>query len=414
MTVVPSEQELTAMKEHVLGHFRDNVRLPGFREGKAPLSLVEKNVNPTQLQTEFLEEMINQLYPQVIRNEGLRPVDRPEISIKKFVPFTTLEFEAKVQVMSEIKLPDYTKLKKSKPKVDVTAKDIDGVLDSLRKQPAERKDVDRAAKTGDQIWIDFVGSDSKGEPIKGADGKDYPLLLGSNTFIPGFEDNLIGLKANDSKTFDLTFPKAYGVKALAGKKVTFRVDVTKVQEVIEPKLDDEFAGKAGPFKTMKELKENIKTQLKLEKQQQADRDFETQLVREIASKTKLNVPQVLINDQVEHLTRELQQNAAYRGMTYEDYLAAEGSTADKYRDEVIRPQAEERVKISLILAEIAEKEMLFVTPEELDIRIQLLKSQYKDEAMQAELDKPEIRQDIASRMLTEKVLKKLVEISTKK
>lgn len=413
LLVIPSSNEMEAMKNHVLEHFRNNLKLPGFREGKAPLALVEKNVDPSQLQTQFLEETINQLYPQVIKSESLRPVDRPEISIKKFVPFTELEFEAKVAVIGEIKMPDYTKIKKSKPVVSVTADDVNGVLESLRQQSGQKNDVDRAAKPGDQVWIDFVGTDSKGEPIKGGEGKDYPLIIGSDTFIPGFEKNVIGLKANESKTFTLTFPKDYAVKALAGKKATFKVDVTKVQEVILPKLDDEFAAKAGPFKSLKDLKEDIKKQLGIEKQQQADRAYESEIVQEISSKTKVIIPKVLINDQVQRLVQEQQQNLSYKGITYEDFLRSEGKTEDEYKEKVLAPQAEERVRASLVLSEIADKEELYVTPEELEIRMQLLKAQYPDQAMQAELDKPEAKQDIASRMLTEKVLSKLVDHTTK-
>lgn len=414
VVVVPSSEEMLAMKNHVLEHFRDKIKLQGFREGKAPLTMVEKNVDPSQLQTQFLEETINQLYPQVIKNENLRPVDRPEITIKKFVPFTDLEFEAKVAVISEIRLPDYTKIKKTKPKVTVTAEDITGVLESLRQQSAQKNDVDRASKTGDQVWIDFFGTDAKGEPIKGGEGKDYPLVIGTNTFIPGFEKNVVGLKANESKNFTLTFPKDYGVKALAGKKANFKVDVTKVQEVILPKLDDEFAAKVGPFKTVKDLKDDIKKQLTIEKQQQADRAFESEIVKEIAAKTKVTIPPVLITDQVQRMVQEQQQNLTYKGTTYEEFLRAEGKTEDEYKEQVLTPQAQERVRASLVLAEIADKEKLYVTPEELDIRMQMLKAQYPDQAMQAELAKPEAKQDIASRMLTEKVLGKLVDYSTKK
>ncbi len=407
LTVIAGADELQKMKDHVLRRFQARLKLAGFREGKAPLALVEKNVEQSQLQTEFLEETINQLYPQVIHSEKLRPVARPEISITKFVPFTTLEFEAKVAVIGEMKLPDYKKLKKPMPMPKVASEDVDGVLKSLRQRAAEKIDVDRAAKVGDEVWINFVGTDAKGTPVSGADGKDYPIVLGSKTFIPGFEDNVAGMKPQGSKTFTLTFPKEYNLKALAGKKVTFKVDVTKVQEILEPKLDDSFASKIGPFKTLQNLKDDIKKQLTIEKQQQAERDYESELVREIAKKAKVVIPDVMINDQIERLTQELKQNITYRGLTYEDFLKTEGKTESEYKKQVLAPQAEERAKISLILGDIADKENLYITPEELDIRIELLRGQYKDAAMQAELEKPETRQDVSSRMLTEKVLAKL-------
>jgi trigger factor len=403
ISVVANEAEMRPLKEHVLEHFQARVKLPGFREGKAPLSLVEKNVDPAQLQSEFLEEAVNQMYVQAINQEHLRPVANPEVSLKKFVPFTILEFEATVQIVGEITLADYKKMKKTKPEVKITAKDVTEVIDALKTRVAEKKDVDRAAKADDQVWIDFKGVDDKGEPVKGAEGKDYPLTIGSNTFIPGFEDNVIGMKANDEKTFTLKFPKEYGVAALASKDVTFTVTATKVQEVVEPKVDDDFAAKVGPFKTVEELKADIKEQLTLERQQEADRKFENELIEEITAKSKVAVPKVLVDEQVDRIEQEERQNLVYRGQTWQEHLEEEGVTAEEHREQK-RPAAEERVKAGLVLSEISEVEKIDITPEELEIRIQLLKGQYQDAQMQAELDKPENRREILSRMLTEKTM----------
>lgn len=414
LTVIADEKELAPIKTHVLTHFQKSVKVPGFRAGKIPAEILEKNIEPSALQSQFLEEAIEQLYVAAAQDNKLRPVDRPQIEIKKFVPFTTLEFEAKVSVIGEITLPDYTKIKLAKPEVKVAEKEIKEVLTNLQTRLAEKKDVNRAAKDGDQVWIDFTGVDAKTkDTIKGADGKDYPLVIGSNTFIPGFEPELVGLESGAEKTFTVTFPKDYGAKEMAGRKVTFTVNVTKVQEVITPKLDDAFAAKAGPFKTMAELKKDITAQLSKEQQNQADRDYESELVKKISDKSKVDVPEVLVNDNIERLMRDLKQNLVYRGQTIQEFLDAEGKTEEAYRKEVVKPQAAERVKASLVLAEIAEKEKLDVTPEELEIRMQILKSQYQDPQMQEELAKPEARRDIASRLLTEKTLQKLVGYATK-
>lgn len=412
LTIVASEKDLKAIKDHTLTHFQAKAKVAGFREGKAPLEVVEKHVDQEQLQNQFLEEAVNQMYPQAVRNEDIRPVVQPEIKIIKFVPFSELEFEAKVPVVGEIKLADYTKIRKPKPSVTISETDINEVIKSLQTRLAEKKDVDRAAKTGDQVWIDFKGTNQKGEPINGAEGKDYPLVLGSKTFIPGFEDNITGMKAGEAKKFDVTFPADYGVKALAKQKVTFEVTVTKVQEMTEPKVDDAFAAQAGPFKTLKELKDDIKKQLKLEREQQAGNQYESELVRELTTKSKVVMPQVLIDEQVERMISELKQNLTYRGQTFQEYLKAEGKTEEEYRKE-LAPQAEERVKASLVLAEVAEQEKLDVTPEELEIRMQTLKSQYQDEAMRAELEKPQARRDIAMRMLSEKTVALLASHATK-
>ncbi len=413
VSVVAHEADLEPVKQHVLRQLQSKVKVAGFREGKVPLSLVEKNVDHSVLQSNFLEEAVNHLYVSAANELRLRPVSQPQVSIKKFVPFSELEFEAAVEVIGEIKLPDYKKMKRTKPSITVTDKDVSDVLKSLQLRVAEKKEVKRPAKNGDEAVIDFVGKDTNGKLVNGADGKDYPLVLGSNSFIPGFEPNLIGLKAGETKTFILKFPKDYGVKTIAGKDVSFIVTAKKVMEVILPKLDDSFASKVGPFKTVKELKADIKKQLKIEKEQQRDRDFENELVRDISAKASVSIPEKLIEEQIDRIEQEERQNLTYRGQTWQEHLKEEGLSEDEHHKQK-RPQAEESVKAGLILSEIAEKEELEVTPDELEVRLQLLRGQYKDSTMQAELDKPENRRDIASRILTEKTLQKLTDLTVRK
>src|SRR5690606_10896200 len=182
------------------------------------------------------------------------------------------------------------KIKMTKPTVKVEAKDVNEVLESLKKRGAERKEVDRASKDGDEVVFDFKGTDSKGQPVAGADGKDYPLIIGSNTFIPGFEPELVGLKAGEEKKFTVTFPKDYGVKALQSKKVTFEVKVHKVSEMLDPKLDDNFAAAVGPFKTRKELNDDIKRSLEMERGQQAEAQYGNVLLQKIAHKSYIEIP----------------------------------------------------------------------------------------------------------------------------
>lgn len=413
VAIIVSATEMTIIKNQVLARFQNRVKVPGFREGKIPENVLEKHVNSESLQSEFLEEAIQQFYTQALQAHSLRPADRPEIAIKKFVPFTTLEFEAKLAVIGEIKLPDYKKIKLAKKEVTISAQDIADVLESIATQSAEKKDVNRPAKDGDQVWIDFQGTDDSGQAVNGADGENYPLVLGSKSFIPGFEENLIGLKGGEEKTFTLTFPKDYGVKALGGKAVTFKVQVSKVQEMIKAKLDDAFAATAGPFKTLVELKADIKKQLTIERQREADRAYENELIEKISASSQVDIPEVLVNDQIDRIEQEERQNLAYRGQTWPEHLAEEKVTEEEHRQQK-RPQAEERVKASLVLAQIAEYEKIEVTPEELEIRLLVLKGQYKDPQMQTELDKPETRRDIAGRILTEKTLARLVEYSSKK
>lgn len=415
LVVTADQSELDAAKASVLTKLsKSSVTPQGFRKGKAPLALIEKQLNPELLQSEFLEEAINRLYADAVEQENIRPVANPEVNIVKFVPFTTLEFKADVEAVGEITLPDYTKIKLAKKPVTVTAEDVTKVLEDLKVRAAEHEDVDRAAKDGDQVILDFAGTDAKsGEAIEGADGKAYPLIIGSNTFIPGFEPHLIGMKAGEEKTFDITFPKDYGVAALQSRKVAFVVTAQKVQKVVAPKLDDAFAAKVGPFKTLAELKDDIKRQLKAEKEQQADAEYQNELLQKIAEKSKVEVPKVLVDEEIERQERQERQNLIYRGQTWEEHLKAEGQTEESHREKN-RPMAELNVKAGLVLSEIATKERIAITPDEFQLRIQLLKGQYPDPQMQAELDKPDNRRDIMSRMLTEKTIAKLTEYATAK
>ena len=410
LTINANPQELDSVKNHVLGHFAQTLKVPGFRAGKTPLAMVEKHADQKALADEFLEHAMNGMYRKALETEDLRPVAQPEVKLKKFVPYSQLEFEIETEVVGKVSLPDYKKIKLPKPEVTVTAQDVKEVLTSLQRRLAERVEATRGAKLGDEAIIDFEGFDHKRQPVSGAKGKDYPLILGSSQFIPGFEEHLVGVKTAGRKEFTLTFPKNYGVSTLQGKEVTFKVDVKKVNELKTPKLDDELAKKAGPFKTLVELKADIKKQLAVEREARTQREYENELIERIASNSTVDVPKSMVDEQIISMEEEEKRNLAYRGQTWTEHLVEEGITEEQHRERQ-RPQAAARLKAGLILSEIAEKEGLTVTPEETEVRLQLLKGQYQDPAMQAELDKPEARGDITARLLTEKTITRLVEYS---
>lgn len=409
LTVVAAEKDLAPLKSDVLKRFQQQIKLPGFRKGKVPLALVEKNVDQNQLQTTFLEEAINQMYGVAVTEKKLRPVSNPEISIKSFVPFTELSFEAIVEVIGQIVIPDYKKLKKNKLLIEVTEEDVVKVIGQLQERVAQKNDVERPAATGDNVWIDFSGVDKKGQPVQGAEGKNTPILLGSDTFIPGFEANLVGLTAGQSKTFTVTFPKEYGVKALANRPVTFNVTVIKVQEVVQPELNDEFAAKIGPFESLSALKDDIKKQIKAEREQEAQQAYENEIIRELAKRTKIAVPKILVDEQIDRIEEGEKQNILYRGQTWQEHLQEEGLTEEAHREQK-RPEAEERVRASLALSAIAEKEDVNVSDEEIMQRLTLFRERYTDPQAQADLAKPDVQRDIASRLLTEKTIARLVEL----
>lgn len=413
LTVTADAETLHKIKESVLKKFNTpSLKIAGFRAGNAPLHIVEKNVDPTQLQSEFIDAALNHYYSTAIRQENLKTVGQPTVDLKKFVPFTAMEFVVTIDVIGEVTLPDYKKLKKAVSKATVTAADVTEVVKSLQKRLAEKNPVERAAKNDDEVVIDFKGVDDKGKAVNGAEGKDYPLVLGSNSFIPGFEENVVGIKPGEEKTFTIPFPKDYGVAALQAKKVTFTITAKTVNELSEPKADDAFAAKAGPFKTLKDLKDDIKKQLTVERQGETDRQYDNELLQELAKKTKVAIPESVVDEQVQRLEEEERRNLTYRGQTWQEHLDAEGVTEEEHRKRN-RPDAEEQIKIGVMLGAIGDEEGIEVTPEELEIRLQLLKGQYQDPSMQSQLNTPEARQDVAARIRTEKIIAKLREYASK-
>jgi trigger factor len=413
LTVVADQAAIDKLKAEVLAQLSQNAKVPGFREGKAPANLVEKNIDQTALQSEFLDQAVNRFYVHAIESEKLRPVTQPQINLTKFVPYSTMEFTAEVEVVGAVKLPDYKNIKLAPKKTEVTADDVNGVIENLRQRGATKEIVTRAAKLGDEANIDFKGADAKtGEPIKGTDGDNYALLLGSNSFIPGFEDEVVGVKAGDEKTFTVTFPSDYGAEELQSRDVSFTIKVNSVQELKLAKLDDAFAASIGPFKALSELKADIKKQLTAEKKQEADRAYDNELLEKIATKSTVDIPKSLVDEEIARMEEEEKRNIVYRGQTWQEHLDEEGIDAEAHFEKQ-RPQAELRVKGGLVLGEISSQEKITVSPDELEIRLELLKGQYPDAAMQAELDKPENIHDIMSRMLTEKTLDKLRSYASK-
>lgn len=411
LAVSADQYDLTPIKDHVLTHFAESVRVPGFRVGTAPPALIERQVDPNTLANEFMEHALNSLYGRAVQEEKLRPAGNPEIKIKKFVPFTDLEFEAEVEVIGPIKLADYKKTKLTKPKIEISIKEVNDVLGSLVERAAERKESDRPSKEGDELIVDFAGHD-KGGPIANTDGKDVPVILGSGNFVPGFETALVGLKAGEKKDFEVTFPADYGAKLMQNRQVTFTAEVKKVTELVEPKLDDDFAKKVGPFKTLSELKADIKKQLKAEKETQAARQYENDLVLKLTEKSVVEVPKKMVDEQIIAAEENEKKSLLGRGQTWQEHLAEEAVTEQQHRERN-RADIATKVKAGIVLSEIADNEAIEVTSDEVETRVNLLKAQYTDEKMRAELDKPENQRQIASEIMTEKTVAKLAEYAGK-
>lgn len=414
ISIEADESKLVELKKITLKRLQPQVSAEGFRKGKVPLNLVEKQTDENFFKSSFIDDALTALYRESLDEHDLKPLSQPEVEIKKFVPYTTLSFKVTVDVVPPIKLADYKKIKKDASVVDVTELDVNEVVENLRKRLAEKKPVEREARMGDEAVIDFAGKDNDDQPVAGASGNDYPLQLGGKTFIDGFEEEIVGLKAGDKKTFTLKFPKDYAHKPLANKNVVFSVELKLVNEVSLPDVDDSFASKVGPFKTVSDLKNDIQQQLTRQKEQESSSQLKDDILKELADKSELELPEKLITDNVESLTTEFKQNLVYRGITFPEYLKQASQTEEEFMEAEMRPKAELRVKTGLILAEISHLENIDVTPEELEIRLQLMRGQQQgNEQALEQLNDQTVIDEIASRMVTEKTIDKLVEYATK-
>lgn len=414
LSISVDKDDLAHAKTHALKTLAPRVKVAGFRPGKVPMNVAEKNIDPSALASEVVEEAINHALNEAFAAEDLRVLDQPAVELGEFKPYDSLEFTAEVEILPAVKLGDYKKLKTKKPKVEVGDADIDEVLQRMRQGFGERKEVERAAKEGDEVTIDFEGRDEKGELVSGASGTDYPLQLGSKTFIPGFEEGIVGKKTGETFDLPLTFPDDYHAAALKGAKVTFKTTIKKIVEIELPKVDDELAKKAGPFETKKQLLDDIKNEITAQKNRTADEEYKDALLGELAEKSEVPHSEVLVQDQMNSVEQDTMQNLMYRGLSPEQYMESQGyKDRDEWREKEFRDAAIRRVKSGLVLAELSKAEKIEVSKEELEARLNEMKQQYNDPKMQAQFDTPESRRNLANRVLTEKTIDRLVELNSK-
>ncbi len=413
LTISLAKGELDAAEQVALTKLAKEVKISGFRKGKAPLEMVAAQVDPVALANETMENAISKATAEAFLEKGIQALNRPEVEITKFVPATELEFTAETEVLPKVELGDYKKLKAKKEAVKVSQKEITDTITRIQANFAEKKEVKRAAKNGDEVIIDFLGKKDN-VAFDGGKAEKFPLELGSNSFIPGFEEGLIGKKAGDEVALDLEFPKDYHAADLAGAKVVFEVKVHEVRENILPELNEEFLKKLGDFKTAEDFEKQIKEDLKAQKEHEATNKFKDELVKELAEISKVPVPSILLEDQKRSIELDMQQNLMYSGLTLEAYLERMGKTREEWLASDVQEAAEARVKAGLALAELSKVEKVEATFEEVDTRIAQLKEQYGNskEAL-AQLESDDVRRDLANQLLTEKAVDRLVELNSK-
>ena len=412
LTISLGSEELSAAEQVALTKMAADVKVPGFRKGKVPISVAAKHVNPAALQEQTLDNALSKAVAEAFMAEKIQALDRPAVDVKKFVPGQELEFTAEVEIIPPVKLGNYKKLKAKRTAVKVEDKEVEEIITRMRENFTEKTEVKRAAKEGDEAVIDFTGKKDD-VPFDGGAAKGFALKLGSGQFIPGFEEGVVGHKAG--KTFDLklTFPKDYHAKELAGADVVFTVTLHKVNELSLPEVNDEFAAKCGPFTSADELKADIKREITAQKEREADEKLKDELVGELAEASKVALPELLIDDQVRSIEQDLMQNLMYRGLTLDSYLQTQKFTdKDDWRAKEARPAAEKRVKAGLVLAELSKELGVEVSHEELSAQIEAMKQQYgKDPKIAERFNDPNVHRDIANRMITDKTVEKLIELN---
>ena len=413
LTISLGKEELATAEQVALTKLARDIKVGGFRKGKAPLEMVKKEIDPNALAGETAENAMSKAVAEAFMSEGIQALDRPAVEVKKYVPGEELEFTAEAEIIPKVELGDYKKLKAKKATDKVSKKEIDETIEKIRENFAEKKDVDRAAKNGDEVVIDFEGK-KDGVPFEGGKSEHFPLELGSNSFIPGFEEGIVGHKTGDEFDLDLEFPADYHAADLAGAKVVFTVKVGHIHEKSLPEVNDEFVTKLGEFKTVDEFKKQIEEDLKSQKESEVTEKFKDDLVRELAEISKIPVPEILIEDQKRSIEMDMQQNLMYSGLTLEQYLERLGKTREEWLEGDVKKAAEDRVKAGLALAEVSKVEKIDATVTELDERIKQMKEQYANnkEALK-QLESDEVRRDLANRMLTEKTVDLLVELNSK-
>lgn len=388
-----------------------NAKVAGFRQGHIPLEVLERAVDPMTLANSEINDSINETLAKLIEDESLWVLGQPEVSITKYVPGQSLEFSAEIRTIPPVKLGDPRKLKVKKPAVKVNTKQVDEVIDRLRASSAKRAEVTRAAKNGDEVIIDFVGVQNDKE-FAGGSAKDYPLTLGSGAFIPGFEEAIVGHKKGEKFDAPVTFPKEYGAKNLAGKKAVFHITLKRVNELALPELNDDFAHTISPdLDTVDKLRTDIKNELSREKEAEIKQTYNNELIEALSDKSTVSVPDELIDSEQADMAKQFKQSLAYRGMTFENYLAQSGKTEAEWQKSELRPAAEKQLRSALVLRQFIKEYGITVTDDEVRAQQDEMVSHYGDPKLREHFQSAQQTRAIRNQLLTDKAYAKLAELN---
>lgn len=356
---------------------RNKFNLPGFRKGKAPKEMIMKMYGPQVFFEDALNEILDKTYPEAAKESGLEIVSRPEIGVEQIGMDQNVIYTATVAVKPEVTLGEYKGVTVEKAETTVSAKEVNEKLAAELEKNARVVEVEREIKKDDIANIDFVGS-VDGVEFEGGKGEDYPLTIGSGTFIPGFEDQLIGHKAGETVDVKVTFPENYGAKDLAGKEALFVTTIKTVKEKQVPAADDEFASEVSEFDTLDEYKKDLKKNLKEEKEKAATTTNERNVIAKVVENASVEIPAPMLEAQLDNMLYDYQTRLAQQGIPMDQYLKITGQTVEQIKDQM-KESAEKNLKTSLVIEAIMEKENITVAEERVDEEFKKIAEQYKME-----------------------------------
>lgn len=386
--------------------------IPGFRKGKAPKVVIETQCGKGVFYNDAIDMLFPEVYPEAIKELNIDPIDRPDLDIEEISKDNGLVMVVNVEVKPEFELGAYKGIEISKVDNTVSEEDVEARLNEMVNRNARLTSVeDKALENGDTAVIDFEGFEN-GVAFEGGKGENYNLVIGSNTFIPGFEDQLVGKKAGEEVEVNVTFPEAYHAENLAGKPVVFNVKVNDVKVKEVPALDDEFAKDTTEFETLAELRADVKAKLEEQAKNAADAEMRNALVEKVSANTEVEVPEAMVQHQIDNMLMELNYQLQYQGLNLEQLLQMTGRGLDELREER-RADAERLVKSSLVLEAIAEKENVEANDADVDDELEKMAAMYN---MEVEKIKSSLREtdieDIKGQIKIRKTLDLLVENAT--
>ena len=386
--------------------------IPGFRKGKAPKQVIESQYGKGVFYNDAIEILFPEVYPAAIEELNIDPIDRPDLDIEEISKDNGLVMVVNVEVKPEFELGSYKGIEISKVENNVTDEEVEASLQEMVNRNARILSVeDKAIESGDTAVIDFEGFDN-GVAFEGGKGENHNLVIGSNSFIPGFEDQLIGKKAGEEVEVNVTFPEQYHAEHLAGKPVVFKVKVNDVKVKEVPALDDEFAKDASEFDTLAELRADVKAKLEKDAQNRADAEMRNALVEKVSANTEVEVSNAMVEAQVENMLMELNYQLQFQGLNLQQLLEMTGRSVDELKAER-RADAEKLVKSSLVLEAIAKAENVEVSEEEFTAELEKMASMYNMEAdkLKASLRDMDI-EDIKGQIKIRKTIDLLVNNAT--